>query len=188
MIRIRRYSLSGTYTAFDRFACGLNQIDFTLAAKTDSRFALSHPQARSQPNQVLCTRPNPETWSRPLFWSDLRNLEIGDERVRISRLWLNDWMSWQPSKTARNQKTKAGLPLMYSTVSSSTRFKSLSNPLRMPVTSRPPWNLTLMFCCIYLVRSTIDSFFFCWGAVCWCCCAGLAGFLFGGDDKIELDR
>lgn len=56
---------------------------------------------------------------------------------------------------------------MYSTVSSSTKFKSLSKPLRMPVTSRPPWNFTRMFCCMYLVRSTIDSFFFCWGADCW---------------------
>ena len=173
----------------------------------DSKFAPYHRPVRSPPGQVLCTRPNPAIWSRPLSWNGPPDLVVWDEWKRlvslaIERLERDKWLTVivairQCRATVmvaigRNKRTKIGSPLMYSIVSSSTRFRSLSNPLRIPVTSRPPWNFTLMLWPMYLVRSTIDSFFFCWGADCCgcCCCAGLTGAFFGCEEKerIELVR
>ena len=52
------------------------------------------------------------------------------------------------------------LPLKYSIVLSITRFNKGSKPLRIPETSLPPENLTLIALSRYFLRSKIDSFFF----------------------------
>ena len=59
-----------------------------LAAKTDSQFALNHPQVRSQPGRVLCTPPNPGIWSRPLSWNGPQDLAVHWKRERKRELVL----------------------------------------------------------------------------------------------------